>query len=86
MRAYSTDLRVRAVFKMTTLVMSYEDVARDLAMSSRTVRRYVARFTHDNTVLPRQPLAPGRPRALTGAAVQVRTRCGRIAWVEKGVW
>ena len=72
MRPYSTDIRVRAVFKHTVLVMSYDAVARDLAISSRTVRRYAQRFVHEHTVLPRQSPMPGRPRALTGTAVQVR--------------
>jgi len=71
MRPYSVDLRARIVFKHRFLSFSYEQVATDFAVSSRTVRRYVGRFNAGYGLLPRRDVPAGRRRVFSAAAMLV---------------
>ena len=61
MKAYSVDLRTRAV-EAVAAGQSYLDVARRFALGRATVQRWVAQQTATGTLAP-QPI-PGRPRAI----------------------
>lgn len=79
MRPYSVDLRVRVVLKHRVLHLTYDEVSADMAVSTRTVRRYVARFNNDHALLPRRDRTRGRPRRFSPAAMQVRQRVARLS-------
>jgi transposase len=61
MKAYSLDLRTRAVAAVAA-GQSYLDVARRFALGRATVQRWVAQQAASGTLAPK-PI-PGRPRAI----------------------
>ena len=54
-KAYSEDLRWRAVWLSIVRGMSYSDIATVLFMSEKSVYRYISLFHATGTVEPKQP-------------------------------
>ena len=62
-RAYSLDLRWRAIWLYTAVDLPISDISRQLCMSERTIRRYIDMFELTGDVRPRSQLH-GPPKLL----------------------